>query len=150
MPLLAVASKTTPPTPPPSNQLSKSWFREKYLLGAYETHYEYTLHRYQKDDNDWDMCPDIYKTATIFAITGRYTTEIKQTCTSVYVQKTNNKKTHYRPAPDMRLTHINILNVPQFLGEMVCYIFEFVMIVMSIILASCSTLFMILLLFCQY
>ncbi len=53
--LLAVASAgsvTGQSSSPPSSPASKSWFREKYLVGAYDTYYEYTLHRFELRDND--------------------------------------------------------------------------------------------------
>ena len=72
---------------------SKTWFREKYLIGSHDIYYEYTLHRFQLGDNDHDMCPDIHKTATLYAIIGRYLHEVKHTCSSLYVQK-NNQRIH--------------------------------------------------------
>ena len=163
MSLAGVAAKTTPaksmsrhsPSSPPSSPPSKSWFREKYLVGTYDTYYDYTLHRFEFSDNDHDMCPDVYKSATIFAMTGRYMNRIKQTCSiAVYVQKHTDIHAHYTPpeAPDLRfIQHIMVTtDVLHFVGQLVCYTFEIGMIILSIILASCSTLFMIILLFCQY
>lgn len=145
------------PSSPPSSPPSKSWFREKYLIGTYDTYHDYTLHRFELDDNDHDMCPDVYKSATIFAITGKHINKIKQTCSFVYVQKSTDNHRHpntqdYTPsvAHVLRFIYITATDVLQFLGQFVCYTFEFGMILMSIILASCSTLFMIILLFCQY
>lgn len=160
---LAVAAKTTPaksmsrhsPSSPPSSPPSKSWFREKYLVGTYDTYYDYTLHRFEFSDNDHDMCPDVYKSATIFAMTGRYMNRIKQTCTYIYATKpTKNNYPHidYIPPPsyDLRFIHITVTDVLHFVGQFLCYTFEIGMIILSIVLASCSTLFMIILLFCQY
>jgi hypothetical protein len=154
--LLAVASAgsvTGQSSSPPSSPASKSWFREKYLVGAYDTYYEYTLHRFELRDNDRDMCPDVYKSATIFAVTGQYMNRIKQTCSiAVYVQRNTDIHAHYPPpeAPDLRFIHITVMDILHFVGQLVCYTFEYVMLVISIILASCSTLFMIILLFYQY
>lgn len=159
MSLAVVAAKTTPAKSmsrhPPSSPPSKSWFREKYLVGTYDTYYDYTLHRFEFSDNNHDMCPDVYKSATIFAMTGRYMNRIKQTCTFVYVTKpTKNNYPHidYIPPPlyDLRFIHITVTDVLHFVGQFLCYTFEIGMIILSIILASCSTLFMIILLFCQY
>lgn len=156
----AEAANTAPPAirispRSPSSPPSKSWFREKYLLGVYDTYYDYTLHRFQLDDNDRDMCPDVYKLATVYAITGQHINRIKQTCSiAVYVQKHTDIHAHYTPpeAPDLRfIQHIMVTtDVLQFLGQLICYTFEYGMIILSIILASCSTMFMIILMFCQY
>jgi hypothetical protein len=139
----------------------KSWFREKYLVAADDTYYDYTLNRFRLDDNDIDMCPDIYKSATIFAITGRYIHEIKKTCNSIYKQKrtiiinsysgdnvTTTLQDELRVIQEMIVTMIT--DIFQISGVLICYTFEIGMILVSVILALCSTLFMIILLLCQY
>jgi hypothetical protein len=144
----AEVANTAPSSPP-----STSWFREKYLLRAHDIYYDYTLHRFDFGDNDRDVCPDVYNSATIYAITGRYFQEIKHTCSSLYIQKnTKNNNQPYIPplSYDVRFIHITVTDVLQFLGQFICYTFEIGMIITSIVLAACSTLFMILLLFCQY
>ena len=140
----AEVANTAPSSPP-----STSWFREKYLLGEHDIYYDYTLHRFDFGDNDRDVCPDLYKSATIYAITGRYLQEIKYTCSSLYIQKNKNPPVDLL-SYDVRFIHITVTDVLQFLGQFICYTFEIGMIIMSIVLAACSTLFMILLLFCQY
>ena len=59
---------------------------------------------------------------------------------------------HYTPPKSHYVQHIEvtIMDVLYVLGEFVCYTFEISMLIMSVILASCSTLFLIMLLFCQY
>ena len=158
----AEAANTAPPAirispRSPSSPPSKSWFREKYLVGSYAIYYDYNVNRFEFGDNDRDMCPDVYKLATVYAITGRYMNRIKQTCTYIYATKpTKNNYPHidYIPPPsyDLRfIQHIMVTtDVLHFVGQLVCYTFEIGMIILSIILASCSTLFMIILLFCQY
>ena len=132
---------------------SKTWFREKYLIGSHDIYYEYTLHRFQLGDNDHDMCPDIHKTATLYAIIGRYLHEVKHTCSSLYVQK-NNQRIHTDTDTDTDTDYTLLseegFKVIQFIFHVSCYTFEIGMIIMSILLAACSTLFMIILLFCQY
>jgi hypothetical protein len=147
-------------SPSPSAS-SNSWFREKYLVSAHDTYYDYTLTRFRLDDNERDMCPDIHKSATIYAITGQYMNKIKSTCNAIYVQKSthNDNDNHLyiteenRPPPQeafVETIYIMMTDVVQISGVFACYTFEIGMIVMSVILASCSTLFMIMLLFCQY
>lgn len=138
----------TIPSSPPSN----SWFQEKYLIGSYDIYYNYNLNRFEFGDNDRDVCPDVYNSATIYAITGRYFQEIKHTCSSLYIQKnTKNKNPPVDPLSyDVRFIHNTAIVVLHFLGQFICYTFEIGMIITSIVLAACSTLFMILLLFCQY
>lgn len=156
---LVAASRPSCSSSAPSQYVKphiKSWFRMKYLEGSYETYYQYTLHRFQLDDNDRDMCPDVYKTATIYAITGRYLHEMKRTCSSLYVRKSDDNTSpshaHYMPPPaeDLRMIDLTIMDVLRFLGQLVYYTFEIGMRVMSILLAICSTLFIIMLLCCQY
>jgi hypothetical protein len=151
----------SPPSPSPSPHL-KSWFREKYLVAADDTYYDYTLNRFRLDDNDIDMCPDIYKSATIFAITGRYIHEIKRTCNSIYMQKRriiiNSYSSGYNVTTTLQdelrdiqeMIDRGITDIFQISGVLICYTFEFGMILVSVILALYSTLFMIILLFCQY
>lgn len=140
--------------PPPS----KSWFREKYLLGSYEIYYDYNLNRFELSDNDRDMCPDVYKSATIYAITGRYLQEIKHTCSSLYVQlptKDNDSHIDEIHPPSFELQDLQIIysvsrDVVQFLGQILCYTFEIVMTILSIVFAGCFTLILVILVFCQY
>lgn len=132
--------------------VSKSWFREKYLSGVYDVYHDYTLKRYQFGDNDIDMCPDVYKSSSIFAITGQHINDIKTACATLYIPKTTSNNAHYTPPKShyMHLIHITVMDVFRFLWQLSCYIFEIGMLVMSLVLLSCSTLFMIILMFCQY
>ncbi len=146
-------TKSTPRTP------LKSWFREKYLQNSYDEYYHYTLTRYKLEDNDYDVCPDIHKSSIYFAITGQNMNRIKKTCSVFYVKKstimnsdsdnyyTSPNTTIYNEMPDTLLTITNILGI---FSMVACYTFEISMLIMSVILASCSTLFMFMLLFCQY
>ena len=145
---LAVATIAPPPPPNP-------WFREKYQSLTNELYYDYMLHRAEWGDNDVDMCPDIHKPATIYAITGQYMNEIKRTCNAIYVEKyahTTTNATATAPTHEQLLENIDrmITDFFEYSGVCACYAFEIGMIVMSVILASCSTLFMIMLVFCQY
>lgn len=157
--LLAISSVSPSPPSSPALPPSKSWFREKYLIGSYDIYYEYNLNRFRLDDNDRDICPDIDKTATIYAITGRYLQEIKQTCSSLYVKiptkNNNNQDIDYIPPPSFELQDLEIIyiiatDVLQFLGQFLCYIFDIGITILSIVFAGCFTLFIVILLFCQY
>lgn len=135
-------------SPPPSN----SWFREKYLIGTYEIYHDYMLHRYEWGDNDIDKCPDIYNGASIYAITGRHINHIKRTCPFIYVLPTfaDTADTAHIPIPDLRIIYSMLVDALQLLFQIACYTFEIGMNILSIVFAACFTLFMIILLFCQY
>ena len=142
----AVAVTATTPT-------SKSWFREKYIQQTYNDYYEYMLTRYELGDNDRDVCPDIHKSSIIFAITGQHIYRITNTCSSPYAKKKPAKvdldqEGQYSQYAQY-ITGI-MTSIIEFIGEFICYTFEITMLILSIILASCSTLFMIILMFCQY
>jgi len=164
---LSAAEAETANTAPPAIRIShrspalppsKSWFREKYLVGFYAIDYDYNLNRFEFGDNDRDMCPDVYKLATLFAITGRYFLEMKHTCASLYVQlPTINNDSHidYISPPSFKLQDLEIIyiiatDVLQFLGQFLCYIFDIGITILSLVFASCFTLFMVILMFCQY
>ncbi len=137
-----------------SGTKTQTWFREKYLQNTYDEYYDYTLTRYKLEDNNRDICPDTHKSSLFFAITGQHMNRIKRTCSTIYVQKSTNidRSAHYTPPISHYAQHIEvtIMDVLYVLGEFVCYTFEISMLIMSVILASCSTLFLIMLLFCQY
>ena len=137
------AVTATPPGSP--KPISKSWFREKYIQQIYDDYYEYTLTRYELGDNDHDVCPDIYKSSLIFAITGQH---ITRTCSALYM----NIETTKSDDDDQSVQFITgiMTSIIEFIGKFICYTFEISMLILSIILACCSTIFMIILLFCQY
>jgi hypothetical protein len=144
-----MATAATTPT-------SKSWFQEKYIQETYVVYYEYMLTRYELGDNDRDVCPDIHKSSTIFAITGQHITRITKTCSSPYAKKKPAKvdldqEGQYAQYAQYAQYITGIMtSIIEFIGEFICYTFEITMLILSIILASCSTLFMIILMFCQY
>ena len=53
-----------------TNTTKVSWFREKYHKQIYYEYYIYTYERHSLGDNDIDMCPDVHKSASFYAITG--------------------------------------------------------------------------------
>ena len=132
---------------------SKSWFREKYLQKTYDEQYKNTFTRYRFGDNDRDVCPELHKPAIFFAITGQHMDRStqQQPLTYLYIHK-RTITSHYNPpnAHDVQLIDITVMDVIVFLNEFIYYVFEISMILSSIVLASFSTLCMIMLLFCQY
>jgi len=138
-------------SPPPPN----SWFREKYLVASYDIYHDYMLYRCVWDDNDIDKCPDIYNGASLYAITGRHIYPIKRTCHVLPKSADTDTITPIPisipiPIPDLRIVYLMLVDALQRLFQISCYIFEIVLNILSIVLATCFTLFMIILLFCQY
>lgn len=125
---------------------SSSFIREKYLDELYNQQYCYTLQQIQHNP---EICPEFHSSAMYFAITGRR--RFTQTCRHIHHHTTvsplqprdiirNNNNSY------VLLSDIIII----ILTDIAYYTFEYGMLLISVILASCSTLFMIMLLFCQY
>jgi hypothetical protein len=135
----------------PSSEASTSWVREKYLQQTYDEYYEYTFTRYRFGDNDRDVCPEVHKSAIFFAITGRRMRRSAQPRTCLYITKSH-IGAHYKPpvAHDVQLIDITVMDVIVFLGEFILYAYKITMVLSWIVLLSGSTLFMIILMFCQY
>ena len=135
---------------------SSSWFREKYNEQTYDDYYDYTVSRYSLTDNNRDTCPDIHTSASIFAITGQQIRRVTRTCSSLYVTKgtsTSSKATAKYTPPEahyIQLIEVTVVDVVEFIGVFMCYLFEVSMILVSLILLFWSTLMMVMLLFCQY
>ena len=128
-----------------SSSSSSSFIREKYLDELYNQQYCYTLEEIQYNP---EICPEFHSSAMYFAITGqRQLNRVSQTCRHIQspLQPRDNTSNSYVLLSDIILTDIVF-----FFKEFVCYTFEYGMLLISVILASCSTLFMIMLLFCQY
>ena len=130
---------------------SNSWVREKYLQQTYDEYYEYTFTRYRFGDNDRDVCPEVHKSAIFFAITGQHMRRSAQPRTCLYIRRPT-ISTHYKPplAHDVQLIDITVMDVIVFLGEFILYAYKITMVLSWIVLLSGSTLFMIILMFCQY
>jgi hypothetical protein len=131
---------------------TSSWFREKYLQQTYDEQYENTFTRYRFGDNNRDVCPEVHKPAIFFAITGRrMRNSAQQPQTRLYIRRIT-IRTHYKPpsAHDVQLIDITVMDVIEFLNKFIYYVFEISMIISSIVLASFSTLCLIMLMFCQY
>ena len=131
-----------------------SWFREKYLQQTYDEYYEYTVNRYSLEDNDIDRCPDFEKSAFIFAITNQQIYKISKTCKN-YVTKAHYPDpsyVNYTPPEShyTKLMNVTVMDVVHFVHEFACYTFEIGMYVLSVILLCCCTMFIGLVMFCQY
>ena len=130
--------------------VTTSFIREKYLDEIYKQQYRYTL---QEIQHDREICPEFHNSAMYFAITGqRQLNRVTQTCR--HILHTTVTPAAVRPLPlnpyDRNiLSNITLTDLVIFFKEFVCYTFEYVMLLISVILASCSTLFMIILLLCQ-
>ena len=130
--------------------VTTSFIREKYLDEVYKQQYRYTL---QEIQHDREICPEFHNSAMYFAITGqRQLNRVTQTCR--HILHTTVTPAAVRPLPlnpyDRNiLSNITLTDLVIFFKEFVCYTFEYVMLLISVILASCSTLFMIILLLCQ-
>jgi hypothetical protein len=132
---------------------SSSWFREKYNEQTYNDYYDYTVSRYSLTDNNRDTCPDIHTSASIFAITGQQIRRVTRTCSSLYVTKgTSSSIPKYTPpeAHYIQLIEVTVVDIVEFIGVFMCYLFEVSMILVSLILLLWTTLMMVMLLFCQY
>lgn len=109
---------------------------------------------YRFGDNNRDICPDVHKSATLFAITGRRPMNQKTICLSpLYAKKPlPSKDIGYQP-PDayyVLLIRTTVNDIIKPLGELIYDAVHVGIIVVSIILASMSSLFLIILIFCQY
>lgn len=106
-------------------------------------------------DNNRDTCPDFHASASIFAITGQQIQRVTRTCSSLYVNKgTTSAKANgkYNPpeAHYTQMADITVVDVVEFIGVFMCYLFEISMLLVSLILLFWTTLMMVMLLFCQY
>jgi hypothetical protein len=130
-----------------------SWFREKYNEQTYHDYYDYTISRYSLTDNNRDTCPDFHTSASIFAITGQQINRVTRTCSSLYVNKgTSSSIPKYTPqeAHYIQLIEVTVVDILEFIGVFMCYLFEISMLLVSLILLFWTTLMMVMLLFCQY
>jgi len=144
------ASKASPS--PSAKEKPLSWFREKYIRQTYDDYYDYTVKRRTLEDNDYDICPDFHKSATIFAITGKQIYRIIRTCSVYIYPTTTNDNIHYTPHEShfKQITQITVTDMIQLIRGFLCYTFEIGMYVMSILLLCCSTILMTIVMFCHY
>lgn len=137
----------------------KSWFREKYLEYYHDEYYDYYMSQIQYSSNKRVVCPDFHKSATVFAITGRRQSSAPAALKNVQhrtcpltIYATTPKYTDYLPQEEYypRVIRIAVEEIIEPLGDFMCDVFEIHIIMMSIILASIFSVFVIMLIFCQY
>lgn len=144
----------------------KSWFREKYIDHLRAEYYDYYMSQNQLavavgvGNNKREICPEFHKSSTLFAITGRRQPapaaqkNIPRTCPlSIYATAPKPAKyTDYLPPEEYypRFIRIAVEDVIEPLGNFMCDVFEVFMLISSIILATLSSIFMIILIFGQY
>jgi len=127
------------------------WFREKYLTQIYNEYYVYTFSRWRLEDNDSDICPEIHKPAVYFAITGRPLWRESPLSHPTYRQHQRRRRIITQPTPyDIRLVEISALDVAWFLIDFYQYCFRLLMILLSILLATLTTIILYILVFGQY
>ena len=130
-----------------------TWFREKYNEQTYQDYYDYSISRYNLRDNNRDTCPDFHTSASIFAITGQQIQRVTRTCSSLYVKKGTSSKANAKYTPPeahyIQLIEGTVMDVVEFIGVFMCYFLEFAMLLVSLILLFWSTVFMVILVFCQ-
>lgn len=126
-----------------SSSSASSWFRMKYLVGLYESYYDYRIHQFQLIDNDRDTCTDVYNIATVYAITGRYLHKVKTTCSSMYYtvkQPETQTPPPPLPSPLPRDFFIRIFQLAH-------STLKYMMFMMSIFLVICSYLLILILIY---
>lgn len=129
--------------------VSASWFRMKYLVGLYESYYDYRIHQFQLADNDRDTCTDVYKTATVYAITGRYLHKVKTTCSSLYYT-VKQPETQTPPSPPLIEFHMTPRDFLIRIFQLAHSTLKHAIFLMSVFLAICSNLLIFILVYCQF
>jgi len=134
--LFIMATQALPPAP-------ASRFREKYLQRYNDEYHYYTVNRHSLEDNDIDKCPDFEKSSTIFAITGQQFYRIKYTCKAYFQPANPSGYVNYTPPEShyLQLSKITVMDIIRVTNGILCYTFEIGMYIMSVILLSCSTIF---------
>ena len=130
------------------------WFREKYLAQIYNEYYVYTFSRWRLDDNDRDMCPEIHKPAVYFAMTGRPLWRESPLSHPTYRQHQRLRRArggYAQPTPyDIRWVEISVLDVVWFIIDFHLYCCELLILLLSIFMASLTTIILYILVFGQY
>jgi len=128
------------------------WFREKYLTQIYNEYYVYTFSRWRLEDNDSDICPEIHKPAVYFAITGRPLWRESPLSHPTYHQRRHRARGGYAQTTpyDIRWVEISALDVAWFLIDFHLYCCELLILLLSILMASLTTIILCILVFGQY
>jgi hypothetical protein len=136
------------------------WFREKYLKETYNEYYIYTFSRWRLDDNHIDMCPELHKPAVYFAITGRNLWTHTPLTHGTYRQRQRRQRQRQRrrhdQGPGEYTAHyllwfeITVQDVVWFLIDFILYCWELLILLLSVLMASLTTMILCMLVFGQY
>lgn len=129
-----------------------SWFREKYLTQTYNEYYIYTFSRLRLDDSDRDMCPELHKPAIYFAMTGQQLwRDTPQRYRARPRRQEQESMSGYTPptAYDIRWIEITVIDVVRFLIIFVQYYCELLVLLLSVLMATLTTLILGILVFGQ-
>jgi len=143
------------------------WFREKYLKEYNNGYYIYTFSRWRLDDNDIDMCPELHTPAVYFAMTGRKLWSHTPLTHATYRQRQREEQRRLRrrrrePEYDplgyytqpiayyLLWFEITVLDVVWFLIDFTLYCCELLIILLSVLMASLTTIILCILVFAQY
>ena len=153
-PLLLLFTTMTVATTP-----AVPWFREKYLKETYNEYYIYTFSRWRLDDNHIDMCPELHKPAVYFAITGRNLWTHTPLTHATYRQRQREDRRRHRQhnqGPGEYTAHyilwfeITVQDVVWFLIDFTLYCCELLILLLSVLMASLTTMILCMLVFGQY
>ena len=152
--LLLLFITTTSAIAPAATTVPVPWFREKYLTQIYNEYYVYSFSRWSFSENDRDICPEIHKPSVYFAITGQTMWPETPLTHPVYRkrQRERARRQHYTP-PTAYYRHwieITVIDVVWFLIDFYHYCFQQLMILLSVLLATLTTMILCILVFGQY
>ena len=161
--LLLFTTTTTIAAASASASASVSWFRENYLKETYNGYYIYTFSRWRLDDNDIDMCPEIHKPSVYFAITGQKLWGYTPLTHATYRQRQREQRRrdrqqrrHHHDYYDNQSTayyliwfEITVQDVVWFLIDFYLYCCELLILLISVLMASLTTIILCILVFGQ-
>jgi hypothetical protein len=152
-PVLFLFFITTTTTNAASVSAHVPWFREKYLKQVYNDYYMY--YRWKPNNNDRDKCPEIHKPAVYFAITGQQLwpktplTNRQQRELNKYRlerqqyggdnRRRNRRRREYTPHY-IHIINVTVAEVVYFMIEFIHYCCEILILLLSIIIATLTTL----------
>ena len=151
------------------------WFREKYLKEYNNGYYIYTFSRWSFGDNDIDVCPELHTPAVYFAMTGRKLWGHTPLTHATYRQRQRQERQEQRQRRQRRRRRsreseyddplgyytqpiayyllwfeITVLDVVWFLIEFTLYCWELLILLLSVLMASLTTMILGILVFAQY
>lgn len=172
-PLLLLLLLFTTAAAPSAPSAPIPWFREKYLKEYNNGYYIYTFSRWSFGDNDIDVCPELHTPAVYFAMTGRKLWGHTPLTHATYRQRQRQERQEQRRRQRRRRSReseyddplgyytqpiayyllwfeITVLDVIWFLIEFTLYCWELLILLLSVIMASLTTMILCILVFTQY